>query len=247
MIKSEVELAAFFDSCEKHGIYYERIDGDASELTPDEVSKIHRKKVYDRLGKWLELAEEKLEERDRIIAVTGNDDTLKVDDILRQSSRIRVADLEAQNIDGHFDVLGYNYSTPTPWNTAKEKSDQEIGNELASVTYSKGSVPLILNFHVPPKGIGLDSAVALDKNLKPIIAGGGPEMINIGSDSVHEFVKRVEPSLGLFGHVHEAKGISKIHETICINPGSVYYEGNLQGCICRFENGQLTSWQLTEG
>lgn len=91
---------------------------------------------------------------------------------------------------------------------SKGKKDHDIEIDLNSIRYTAGTRPLILNFHVPPKDIGIDSVVALDEGLKPIINSGGPQKISVGSKSVLDFIKRVEPSLGLFGHVHEAKGIS---------------------------------------
>ncbi|MHB8336866.1 MAG: metallophosphoesterase family protein [Ignavibacteriaceae bacterium] len=246
-IHSEKELNIFFESCEKQGIYYEILDSNISELTQNEISEIHKKKVYDRLNSWLELIEEKLNSNDKVIAVAGNDDSFKIDDILKQNSKIILADLKKHNLDGLFNVLGYSFSTPTPWKTAREKNEYEIDADLSAVNFENDQIPLILNFHVPPKGIGLDSTTALNENLEPIMGSGGVQKINVGSSSVYNFVKKMNPCLGLFGHVHEAKGISKIDNTICINPGSVYYEGNLQGCICSFSNNKLISWQLTEG
>ena len=247
LITSEKELGNYLTNLEKQGIYFEIIEGDISKLTESEIIEIYNKKVCDRLKNWLELAEEKLGELDKIIAIAGNDDSFKIDNILIQSPKIILANLKIQNIDGVFDVLGYCYSTPTPWNTAREKNENDIKKELDLVSYKKCPLPLILNFHIPPKDIGLDSTVALDKELKPIMSSGGVQKINVGSKVVYDFVKKIKPSLGLFGHVHEAKGISKIGNTICINPGSVYYEGKLQGCVCTFKDNKLISWQLTEG
>lgn len=247
VIPSMRELKLFFDSCEKQGTYYEIIDADILELTQNEVSEIHKKKVYERLNTWMELVDEKLNKDDKIIAIAGNDDSSKMDDILKQNYRIILADLKKKNVDGMFNVYGYSFSTPTPWNTTREKDEYEIELDFSAVNRANDQMPLILNFHVPPKGIGLDSTVALNENLEPIMVSGGVRKINVGSSSVYNFVKKMNPSLGLFGHVHEAKGVSKIGNTICINPGSVYYEGNLQGCVCSFSNNKLVSWQLTEG
>lgn len=247
LITSEKELCNYLANLEKQGIYFEILEGDNSELSEIEILEIYKKKVCDRLNNWLELAEEKLGEQDKIITITGNDDSFKIDNILIQSSKIVLSNLETQNIDGVFDVLGYCYSTPTPWNTAREKNEKEIEKDMDSVRITQSPLPLILNFHVPPKGIGLDSTVALDNDLKPIMGSGGAKTINVGSKAVYNFVMKIKPSLGLFGHVHGAKGISKIGNTICINPGSVYYEGKLQGCVCTFASNKLISWQLTEG
>lgn len=247
LIASGKELHNYLTTLEKQGIYFEILESGNLELGEIEILEIYKKKVYDRLNNWLELAEEKLGEQDKIIAIAGNDDSFRIDNILMQSSKVVLANLKLQNINGVFNILGYCYTTPTPWDTAREKNENAIEKDLVSVNYTKNLMPLILNFHIPPKGIGLDATVALDKDLKPIMGSGGVKTINVGSKAVYNFVKKIKPSLGLFGHVHQAKGISKIGNTICINPGSVYYEGKLQGCICTFEDNKLISWQLTEG
>ena len=37
--------------------------------------------------------------------------------------------------------------------------------------------------------------------------------------------------LGLHGHIHEAKGATRIGQTLVLNPGSSYEEGVLQGAL----------------
>ena len=129
----------------------------------------------------------------------------------------------------------------------EKKKDEDIQKDLNKIEYYESELPMIFNIHVPPKGVGLDLAVSLDKNLKPIIGSGGAKMINVGSKSVFNHIKKMQPSLGLFGHIHESKGITKIGKTLCINPGSTYEQGILQGIICNVKNKKIISWQFTEG
>jgi Icc-related predicted phosphoesterase len=53
--------------------------------------------------------------------------------------------------------------------------------------------------------------------------------------------------LGLHGHVHEGRGKINIGGTVCINPGSVYPEGILQGAMIILEDGKIAQTNLTQG
>ena len=53
--------------------------------------------------------------------------------------------------------------------------------------------------------------------------------------------------LGIHGHIHEGRGNIKIGKTVCVNPGSVYPEGILQGVLVTLHDGEVDSVQLTQG
>jgi Icc-related predicted phosphoesterase len=53
--------------------------------------------------------------------------------------------------------------------------------------------------------------------------------------------------LGLHGHIHEGRGTTKIGRTLCVNPGSNYSEGVLNGSLIRLRGGQVRDVQLTQG
>jgi hypothetical protein len=53
--------------------------------------------------------------------------------------------------------------------------------------------------------------------------------------------------LGLHGHIHEGRGVTKIGRTTCVNPGSVYSEGVLNGSLIRINDGEIKDVQLTQG
>ena len=79
--------------------------------------------------------------------------------------------------------------------------------------------PCILNLHCPPYASGLDDAPELDDTLKPVIRGGRPSIIPVGSHAVRDAIKRYQPVVGLHGHIHESRGAQKIGRTLCVNPG----------------------------
>jgi Icc-related predicted phosphoesterase len=51
--------------------------------------------------------------------------------------------------------------------------------------------------------------------------------------------------LGLHGHIHESKGVEKIGQSLCLNPGSEYQEGILRGALITLDSGKLKNYLLT--
>ena len=63
------------------------------------------------------------------------------------------------------------------------------------------------------------------------IKAGGKAMRPVGSKSIRAAEERVQPLLGLHGHIHESKGVFRLGKTLVLNPGSSYEEGVLQGAL----------------
>ena len=68
--------------------------------------------------------------------------------------------------------------------------------------------------------------------------------INAGK-AVGEIV--AQPLLGLFGHIHEGKGTTRLGRTLCINPGSMYEQGRLLGALVKLGRNRVKSYILTTG
>ena len=56
-----------------------------------------------------------------------------------------------------------------------------------------------------------------------------------------------QPTVGLHGHIHEARGLTKIKRTPALNPGSEYGEGVLRGLIVSIRGGEVIGHQFTSG
>ena len=139
------------------------------------------------------------------------------------------------------------FAEPTPWHTPREYDEDEIEKLIASsLRQELKSVPLIFFGHVPPWQSGLDSAPALNPDLSYKLLLGAQRKEPVGSLAIRRAIERLQPLLGLFGHVHESQGEVRIGRTLCVNPGSVYYNARLQGCIATIRNGRA-SVQFTEG
>jgi Icc-related predicted phosphoesterase len=104
----------------------------------------------------------------------------------------------------------------------------------------------IYNFHCPPYGSGLDDAPEIDENMRP--KHGGRSIVPVGSTAVRDAIKEGQPALGLHGHIHEAKGNTRIGRTLCINPGSSYEQGQLLGAVVNLDGGKkVKRFVLTSG
>jgi len=147
-----------------------------------------------------------------------------------------------------FEMVSYGWTNPTPWNTFRELPEEELGRRLDKIL-EKVTDPsrTIFNIHAPPFGSGLDEAPALDENMN--IKAGGRALRPVGSTSVRAAIERIQPVLSLHGHIHEAKGATRIGSSLVLNPGSSYEEGILQAALITLDAKKHTvkSYQLVNG
>jgi uncharacterized protein len=137
----------------------------------------------------------------------------------------------------------------TPWNTERECSEEELAKLIDDMLEPlPAGAPCILNFHSPPYASTLDDAPELDASLKPVIRGGRPSIVPVGSHAVRAAIKKYQPPVALHGHIHESRGVQKIGRTLCINPGSDYSSGVLRGAVVDLaEDGTCLDFLLTTG
>src|SRR5215470_14123901 len=155
----------------------------------------------------------------------------------------RWCDLAAERLDPAVRCI------TTPWNTERETSEEDLGKQISAML---DQVPegkeAILNIHCPPYASGLDDAPELDETLKPVIRGGRPSIVPVGSHAVREAIQRYQPSVGLHGHIHESRAAQKIGRTLCVNPGSDYGTGVLRGAVVDIAgDGTCLDFLLTTG
>jgi Icc-related predicted phosphoesterase len=147
-----------------------------------------------------------------------------------------------------YTMVSLGWTNPTPWDTFRELPEDELGKRLDAIT-AKVTDPrrTIFNFHAPPHGSGIDEAPALDADMNYL--AGGRAMRPEGSTSVRAAIERVQPLLGLHGHIHESKGAVRIGQTLALNPGSSYEEGILQGALVTLDpkKNKVKSYVLVNG
>ncbi|NHJ46984.1 MAG: metallophosphoesterase [Asgard group archaeon] len=138
--------------------------------------------------------------------VPGNMDTHQSTDI--EFKNIHPLHGKAINFSG-FNFIGIGGANPTPFNTPFELSEEEIANILVNAEKMiETNDPIILVSHPPPKDTDADKI------------GRGQ---HVGSTSVRKFIERKQPILVLCGHIHESKSISKMNDTVIVNPGAAMH------------------------
>ena len=221
----------------------ERMDAD-----PAYLASAFAAAIAEQVVGWCRLAEERLKPSVRCIITPGNDDPLAIDPVLRSAPRIECPERELAEI-GPILLASCGDVTPTPWNTEREFSEDELAERLSAILdpAPKGA-KVVANFHNPPYGSGLDYAAELDKTLMPVIRGGRPSIIPVGSKAVREVIKKYQPVVGLHGHIHESKAAQRIGKTMCFNPGSEYSSDVLRGVLVDFDGeGDYLDFLFTAG
>ena len=167
------------------------ISGDLSNFGGEGVAK----EVINRVKKY----------NKNILAQIGNMDTIEMD---KYFTKLNI------NLHGHgyrlnndVAVFGVGGSNPTPFHTPTEYSEEELASFLFSAYEEIKDVPYkILVSHTPPYGTKVD------------IVGRGE---HVGSHTIRKFIERYQPALCITGHIHEARNIDKIGNTVIINPGTI--------------------------
>jgi Icc-related predicted phosphoesterase len=226
--------------------------------THEEASKIDqdedfREKIFEQLQinvikTWLGLVPEKVPKKCRVILTPGNDDVFAIDDVIRSDPNVTYGEEEVVSLDNEHEVACCGWSTPTPWHTARECSEEELLSKLEkTVAKVKNLETAVFCFHDPPYNSMIDSAAKLTEDFAPVYAQGRPVMIPVGSKSVRQVIEKYQPLLALHGHIHESSGYIKIGRTQCVNPGSEYGEGILRAYLVELNGPKVTRLQRVEG
>jgi uncharacterized protein len=220
----------------------------ALEEDPGAVERLFREEIVDQIQRWCDLAAERLDPRVRCVITPGNDDPIEIDAVLQKADRIECPERELCEL-GPVVLASLGDVTPTPWNTEREYSEEELADRIAAMMDQiPPGQPSVINFHCPPYGSGLDTAPELDETLKPVIRGGRPSFVSVGSHAVRDAIRRYEPVVGLHGHIHESRGAQKIGKTLCLNPGSDYTADLLRGAVVDIaQDGSYLDFLLTAG
>jgi Icc-related predicted phosphoesterase len=256
-VASQEELSALTGRLDTLGFYYKVMGEDEFRaLSADQkaVDALFHEEARKKLGRWVDLAEERLNGTGIKCFVTGgNDDEWDVLSALkREGAQSLVAcENEMVMVDDDHSMISVGISTPTPWKTPRETTEEELAKMIEEMAAKVPDMQkAIFNFHDPPKDSTLDTCPMLDWTKDPptqIVQGGQPVMHGAGSVAVREAIEKFKPMLGLHGHIHESQSVARIGRTTCINPGSEYGEGILRGCLVNFVDGEIQGYQMTSG
>jgi Icc-related predicted phosphoesterase len=248
---SEDEVKEFEQAVGRRGYYPFRTTPDEiAELGKDEKlrDELFHEKMLGTVERWMQMADEKLEGTDiRCFVSPGNDDQFEVDEIVASAKRVQLAEERVVEFDG-FQMVSTGWANRTPWDTYREEDEEDLKKRLDKMTSQVTAPPekTIYNFHCPPYGTGLDDAPELTEDLRP--KHGGRSIVPVGSTAVKEAIEEGQPALSLHGHIHEARGNTRIGRTLAINPGSSYEQGQLLGAMVDLDGkSRVKRFILTSG
>lgn len=133
-----------------------------------------------------------------VLAVPGNCDNRDMVDLLRsEGSNLHENKMRLNDVT----FIGIGGSNPTPFNTPFELSESEIKASIERLLKAVTG-PAVLVSHAPPKGF------------QDEIPGG----IHVGSEAIAQMASKFVAVV--CGHIHEARGISKMGNTVIVNPGT---------------------------
>jgi len=215
--------------------------------TPGRSDEIFLEQSLKTVERWMEYADQKLEGTGiRCYVCPGNDDVFEIDPVIAASKHVKLAEGRVVQLDEHHEMASTGWSNPTPWHTHREESDEALLQRIEAVISQVRDIPnAVFNLHAPPYGSGLDDAPELSSDLRPTYAGRA--LIPVGSKAVLQVIEKYQPILTLHGHVHESKGTRKYRRTLCVNTGSMYEQGILNGVVAELKPKGLGNYLMVTG
>jgi Icc-related predicted phosphoesterase len=143
--------------------------------------------------------------RNRVYVLPGNHESAS--DIAGFCSQFGFVDFHGGKLElAGARVAGLGYSSPTPFDTPGEYSEEEMAARLAKFDAFQPSVMIC---HAPPLNTALDRV---------------HDGLHAGSRAIHEFIDRVRPAHFFCGHIHEAEGqVIQMGPTRAVNVGKKGY------------------------
>jgi Icc-related predicted phosphoesterase len=247
----EDQVAAFEEAVIRRGYYPFRTTPEGVRELQENEARWHglfEDEMLKTVERWMEIADEKLAGTGvRCFVCPGNDDQLNVDDVIRAAKTVELAEGEVVEIDG-YQMVSSGWANRTPWHTYREEDEDDLGIRIRAITDQVTAPPerTIFSLHCPPYKSGLDDAPQLTKDMS--LKEAGRSTVPVGSTAVRAAIEEHQPCLGLHGHIHEAKGTTRIGRTLCINPGSSYEQGQLLGAVVDLDGKKKVSrFILTSG
>jgi Icc-related predicted phosphoesterase len=250
LLHGKEEVDKMVSTIQNRGYYPYVTDPDevqAISNTPGKTDELFLQQVIKTMEHWMEYADAKLAGTGiRCYVCPGNDDIFEIDAIIAASKYVHSVEGQVVELDEHHEMANSGWSNPTPWHTHREEPDEALLTRLESVISKvKNPSQAVFAIHPPPYGSGLDEAPELTEDLRPAYAGRS--MIPVGSKAVMTVIDKYQPLLGLHGHIHESKGTRKYKKTLCINPGSMYEQGMLNGAVIELKPQKVGNYLLTTG
>lgn len=129
---------------------------------------------------------------ENVLAIHGNMDTQQVIEALEK----RGIFFHLKKVEvGGWNFVGFGGSSPTPFGTPIEYSEEQIYDELSRMRVNPKT---ILVTHSPPYNSGVDTT---------------SKGVSAGSKSIRRVIEEGKPFMNICGHIHEAEGEAVIGNT----------------------------------
>jgi Icc-related predicted phosphoesterase len=250
LLHGEDQVREMEKQIKSRGYYpYRTTPDEIAELnaSPEKVDAIFHAEVLKTAGQWMAYADERLAGTGiRCYVAPGNDDMFELDDLVRTSKHVQLAEGKVIELDAHHEMISCGWCNPTPWHTYREEDEAALRARYdAMIAQLKDPRNSVFNLHAPPYGTTLDDVPELTEDLTPKL--GGRSLVPVGSRAVRDVIEEHQPLLGLHGHIHEGKGAIRLGKTLCINPGSMYEQGRLLGAVVNLDRNKVKNYVLTTG
>jgi uncharacterized protein len=250
-LDGEEAVKAFEEAVMRRGYYPFR-------TTPDELAELAASEerwhaLFDQhmigtVERWMEMADQKLGGSGiRVFVCPGNDDQLEIDEIVEAAKTVELGEGRVVDIDG-FQLASSGWANRTPWDTYREEDEPDLKKRIDAMLVNVTAEPekTIFSLHCPPYSTGLDDAPQLTAEMD--LKDAGRSTVPVGSTAVREAIEQHQPALSLHGHIHEARGTTRLGKTLCINPGSSYEQGQLLGAVIDIDGKKkVKKFVLTSG
>ena len=250
-LEDEDAVREFEEAVQRRGYYPFR-------TTPEELAALSASEekwhaLFDQhmigtVERWMGMADERLAGKGiRVFVCPGNDDQLEIDAVVEAANTVELGEGRVVDIDG-FQLASSGWANRTPWDTYREEDEPDLKKRIDEMLQSVTAEPerTIYSLHCPPYGTGLDDAPQLTAEMD--LKDAGRSTVPVGSTAVREAIEGHQPALSLHGHIHEARGTTRLGKTLCINPGSSYEQGQLLGAVIDLDGKKkVKKFVLTSG
>lgn len=251
MLKNEAEVQDMERRVGSRGYYPFRVTPSQLaefEADPEKVDKFFHERMLHVISKWMELADARLKGSGlRCFVCPGNDDAAEIDDVIKSSKSVEHTEGKYVDLGDGFGMISTGWSNITPWRTFREQTEGDLSKRIEAMIPQHADMrKMVFNFHCPPFGSNLDEAPEVDEHLN--VKEAGRSLVPVGSTAVRDAIMKYQPLLSLHGHIHEGKGTARLGKTLCINAGSLYEQGVLQGALVDLDPRKgIRSYSMTTG
>lgn len=251
-IKSKEDLENTTKNIRDAGYYpYMSNPAEVTELQADKakIDALFERLMVESIDRWVKLAHERLDGTGvKCYISPGNDDIFAIDLHLVDTGVVSNPEGKVVQVDDSHEMITLGYTNHTPWNSPREVDEDQLERMLEEMCGQVSDMKnCVFNVHCPPIQTIIDQAPALDSTLKPIVKGGQIQMTAAGSSATRKAIEKYQPLVGIHGHIHESRGVVKIGQTSCFNPGSEYNEGILRGLVIDLEDAKIKNYTFTAG